>query len=102
MTMIACLGFITFMLGISCMRRRPPPFVVIGSLLAALLFVQRTLRKDVYGTVEVASHGHLGVCRRRLFATNLGSDAIGFVGAVYVLVRGLTNITEIFQRRGTS
>jgi hypothetical protein len=70
-------------------------FVFVGLLLGVSLFALRRWRKDVYGGVEVivafvilATSGHA------VTTSNIAAAAVGFVGAVYVIVRGMTNFTE--------
>lgn len=73
----------------------PTMFAVIGLSAGVLLFALRRVRKDIYGLLEI------GVAIATLVALGRKYDAqseitviIGFVGAIYVVVRGLTNISE--------
>jgi hypothetical protein len=73
---------------------RPVAFVIVGVIAGAALFGVRLFRKDVYGALEmIVAVLTLGLCAETA-ATNLVPTAIGFVGAVYVLVRGLTNVAD--------
>lgn len=70
-------------------------FAVIGSLVAIILFALRRSRRDLYGLIEV------GVALATLVFLGLEYDASGqltvviaFIGAIYVMVRGFTNIGD--------
>lgn len=70
-------------------------FVSIAIVAAGLLFSLRLFRKDVYGLIEVAvAISTLIFLGQEFDSKGEISTIIGFVGAVYVLIRGLTNMVE--------
>lgn len=94
---IAGLAWFAFDPAIHAMKfvSSPTMFAVIGLTAGVLLFALRRVRKDIYGLLEI------GVAIATLVALGRKYDArseitiiIGFVGAIYVVVRGLTNISE--------
>lgn len=79
----------------------PETLVAAGLVVAVGLFVLRKYRKDIYGAVEVmvavfalAISGEAGEDRSVTVAL------IGFMGAVYILVRGMTHFIEGRRERG--
>ncbi|MFC5390666.1 hypothetical protein U0030_01100 [Brevundimonas bullata] len=91
------LAWFTFHPAIRAMKFVGSPwmFVVIGSLSAIILFALRRSRKDFYGLIEVsvalATPIFLG---REYDASGQLTVVIAFIGAIYVMVRGFTNIGE--------
>jgi len=95
--LIAGLTWFAFDPAIRAMKfaNSPAMFAIIGLIAGVLLFSLRRIRKDIYGVLEV------GVAIATLIALGRKYDTqseitiiIGFVGAIYVVVRGLTNISE--------
>lgn len=73
----------------------PVMFPLIGSLTAVILFALRQTRKDIYGAVEVAvALATLIILGRQYDQQSELTVIIAFVGAIYVMVRGFTNIGE--------
>lgn len=80
--------------------RGPLPFIACGVLLAGTLYFLRVVRRDAYSAIEV------GVGLAMLWFA--GSDysptkqplaLLSLIGAVYVLIRGATNIYETTVQR---
>jgi len=73
----------------------PWVFAVIGSLAAIILFAMRRSRKDLYGLIEVSvALATLVFLGREYDASGQLTVVIAFIGAIYVMVRGFTNIGE--------
>ena len=69
--------------------------VVTGLIAGILLFVLRKYRKDLYGAVEVlVAFFTLAMAGEAAADHTIPTAVIGFLGAVYVLVRGMTNFIE--------
>jgi hypothetical protein len=77
--------------------------VTLGLLAAVLLFVLRKYRKDFYGAIEViVAFFTLAVAGDSITASDAPAAIIGFLGAVYVLVRGMTHFIEGRKERAPS
>lgn len=73
----------------------PAMFAIMGVIAGVMLFALRRVRKDAYGFLEVAvSMGTLLALGAKYDQQSEITVIIGFVGAIYVFVRGLTNISE--------
>lgn len=73
----------------------PWMFAAIGSLAAIILFAVRRSRKDLYGLIEVGvALATLVILGREYDASGQLTVLIAFIGAIYVMVRGFTNIGE--------
>ena len=73
-------------------------FVVVGSLAAVILFALRGSRQDLYGLLEIA----VGLVTLIILGREYDQQPeltviIAFVGAVYVMIRGLTNIGDYWK-----
>jgi len=91
------LTWITFHPAIRAMEFIDSPwlFAVIGSLAAIILFALRRTRKDLYGLIEVAvALATLIFLGREYDASGELTVVIAFIGAIYVMVRGFTNIGD--------
>lgn len=95
--LVACLTWFTLDPAIRAIKlvNNPAMFAIIGLIAGVILFSLRRVRKDIYGLLEI------GVAIATLLALGRKYDSqseitiiIGFVGAIYVVVRGLTNISE--------
>ena len=77
--------------------------VLSGLVAGVLLFVLRKYRKDLYGAVEVmVAFFTLATAGEALEDRTIPTAVIGFLGAVYVLVRGMTNFIEGRNERSAS
>ena len=73
-------------------------FTVIGITVAVILFAVRQIRKDFYGALEIAVAIATFVWLGKRFDTqNDLAVIVSFVGAIYVIVRGLSNIVEYWS-----
>lgn len=73
----------------------PIGVTIVGVMFATMLYSMRRWRKDFYGLLEVfVAVATLAAVGSQQLGTDLVSSLVGFVGAVYVLVRGLVNFTE--------
>ena len=69
--------------------------VAAGLIAGVLLFILRKYRKDIYGAVEVlVAFFTLAMAGEAAADHTIPTAIIGFLGAVYVLVRGMTNFIE--------
>jgi hypothetical protein len=77
--------------------------VLSGLVVGMLLFVLRKYRKDLYGAVEVmVAFFTLAMASEAVEDHTIPTAVIGFLGAVYVLVRGMTNFIEGRNERAGS
>jgi hypothetical protein len=98
--LITCVVWYTFDPAIRAMKLvdSPAMFAVIGIITALFLFAVRRVRKDVYGVLEIAvAIANLLWLGGRYDAQTDVAIVISFIGAIYVIVRGLTNITEYWM-----
>lgn len=66
-----------------------------GLNLAGALYLLRDARKDLYGLVEIfVAIVTLAATAYDMQPENFATTTIGFVGGVYVLVRGMTNFLD--------
>lgn len=77
------------------MVNSPAMFAVVGVIAAIILFALRQVRKDLYGFVEImVAIGTLLALGARFDTQAEITVIVGFVGAIYVFVRGMTNVVE--------
>ena len=80
-----------------------PTAVGLGLLAAAGMFVLRKYRKDLYGAIEViVAFFTLAVAGDTVAQSDVAAAMVGFLGAVYVLVRGMTNFLEGRKERAAA
>lgn len=73
----------------------PIGVTIVGVMFATMLYAMRRWRKDLYGLLEVfVAVATLAAVGSQQLGADLVPSLVGFVGAVYVLVRGLVNFTE--------
>lgn len=78
----------------------PVGFVALGVMAAFSLFFLRRWRKDFYGAVEmIIALVTLVWVSRSLDPSQAVATTLAFVGAVYVLVRGMSNFVEGWSER---
>jgi hypothetical protein len=71
-----------------------------GACAGLCLFFLRGWHKGVYGSIEVAvALIVLIVSALNMSANNVTTNTVAYLSAIYVLVRGLTNIGEYLEAR---
>lgn len=69
--------------------------VALGLLAAIAMFTLRKYRKDIYGAIEViVAFFTLAIAGDSITTSDVAAAMVGFLGAVYVLVRGMTHFIE--------
>jgi hypothetical protein len=77
--------------------------VALGLLAAIAMFTLRKYRKDIYGAVEVVvAFFALAIAGDTITTSDVAAAMVGFLGAVYVLVRGMTNFIEGRKERAAA
>jgi uncharacterized membrane protein YoaK (UPF0700 family) len=80
-----------------------PISVALGLLAAIAMFTLRKYRKDIYGAIEViVAFFTLAIAGDTVTRSDVEAAMIGFLGAVYVLVRGMTHFLEGRKERLTA
>ena len=85
---------------INSAAQRPVLSVALGIFAATNLYLVRRWNRVVFGGVEVAFALVTFAVIVREAASITGTVAVAFFGAVYVLIRGLTNIEEGWRSTG--
>lgn len=99
----AALAWFAFHPAVRAMGFVPSPasFAVVGSLVAVILFALRGTRQDLYGLIEIA----VGLVTLVILGREYDEQPdlaviIAFVGAVYVMIRGFTNVGDYLRKTG--
>lgn len=79
---------------LQALLNRPVVLVFVGLMLGNVLYALRRARKDFYGLIEVLfaviAFGIVGADKTPEFT----AKSIAFISAIYVYIRGVTNIEE--------
>jgi len=84
-------------------KTEPWALAFSGACAGVCLFFLRGWHKGVYGSIEVTvAVIILIISALSMSANTVTTNTIAFLSAIYVLVRGLTNISEHLEARGSA